>query len=213
MTSAMAEEAAVPGCPFERLCNKNVSGIARGSRAVGRMWLWAKTLYPGEHQNRWQMGGHPPQNGAICPMAHMIVHDCINRKIGCIWLRRWQLWGTKNAKQGFRGGFKSACLGTSRSTHRTGCVSVCLSGRWALWGKGTPPSLLGRIMTHGPPPPPSFFGRSMIPERGLQRCAAEILKDVAGVLDMDGIAIRAGHHCAQPLHRRNPSERKESAIF
>jgi len=26
-------------------------------------------------------------------------------------------------------------------------------------------------------------------------------QDVAGVLDMDGIAIRAGHHCAQPLHR------------
>ena len=26
--------------------------------------------------------------------------------------------------------------------------------------------------------------------------------DVAQVLDREGIAIRAGHHCAQPLHRR-----------
>ena len=26
-------------------------------------------------------------------------------------------------------------------------------------------------------------------------------QDVAGVLDADGVAIRAGHHCAQPLHR------------
>jgi len=26
--------------------------------------------------------------------------------------------------------------------------------------------------------------------------------DVAQVLDQDGIAVRAGHHCAQPLHRR-----------
>ncbi|CAE7550458.1 SLC12A5 [Symbiodinium pilosum] len=26
-------------------------------------------------------------------------------------------------------------------------------------------------------------------------------QDVAGVLDVDGVAIRAGHHCAQPLHR------------
>jgi len=25
--------------------------------------------------------------------------------------------------------------------------------------------------------------------------------DVAQVLDQDGIAVRAGHHCAQPLHR------------
>ena len=28
-------------------------------------WLWVKTLYPGEHQNRWQMDVHPPKNGAI----------------------------------------------------------------------------------------------------------------------------------------------------
>jgi cysteine desulfurase/selenocysteine lyase len=26
--------------------------------------------------------------------------------------------------------------------------------------------------------------------------------DVAQILDQDGIAVRAGHHCAQPLHRR-----------
>jgi cysteine desulfurase/selenocysteine lyase len=26
--------------------------------------------------------------------------------------------------------------------------------------------------------------------------------DVAQVLDQEGIAVRAGHHCAQPLHRR-----------
>jgi cysteine desulfurase/selenocysteine lyase len=26
--------------------------------------------------------------------------------------------------------------------------------------------------------------------------------DIAQVLDQEGIAIRAGHHCAQPLHRR-----------
>ncbi len=24
--------------------------------------------------------------------------------------------------------------------------------------------------------------------------------DVAAVLDMEGIAVRAGHHCAQPIH-------------
>jgi len=27
------------------------------------------------------------------------------------------------------------------------------------------------------------------------------VQDVAAVLDVDGVAIRAGHHCAQPLHR------------
>ena len=26
--------------------------------------------------------------------------------------------------------------------------------------------------------------------------------DVAGVLDREGIAVRAGHHCAMPLHTR-----------
>jgi cysteine desulfurase/selenocysteine lyase len=26
--------------------------------------------------------------------------------------------------------------------------------------------------------------------------------DVAQILDMDGIAVRAGHHCAMPLHDR-----------
>jgi len=26
--------------------------------------------------------------------------------------------------------------------------------------------------------------------------------DIAQVLDRDGIAVRAGHHCAQPLHER-----------
>jgi cysteine desulfurase/selenocysteine lyase len=26
--------------------------------------------------------------------------------------------------------------------------------------------------------------------------------DVSQILDMDGIAIRAGHHCAQPLHEK-----------
>lgn len=25
--------------------------------------------------------------------------------------------------------------------------------------------------------------------------------DLAAILDLDGVAIRAGHHCAQPLHR------------
>ena len=29
----------------------------------------------------------------------------------------------------------------------------------------------------------------------------QAVKDLAGVLDGDGVAIRAGHHCAQPLHR------------
>ena len=28
-------------------------------------WLWVKTLYPGEHQNRWYMGVHPPQHRGI----------------------------------------------------------------------------------------------------------------------------------------------------
>jgi cysteine desulfurase/selenocysteine lyase len=26
--------------------------------------------------------------------------------------------------------------------------------------------------------------------------------DVASLLDQDGICVRAGHHCTQPLHRR-----------
>jgi cysteine desulfurase/selenocysteine lyase len=26
--------------------------------------------------------------------------------------------------------------------------------------------------------------------------------DIAQVLDMDGVAVRAGHHCAQPLHEK-----------
>jgi cysteine desulfurase/selenocysteine lyase len=26
--------------------------------------------------------------------------------------------------------------------------------------------------------------------------------DIAQVLDQEGVAVRAGHHCAQPLHRR-----------
>ena len=30
------------------------------------IWLWVKTQEtPGEHQNKWQMDVHPPQNGAI----------------------------------------------------------------------------------------------------------------------------------------------------
>ena len=26
--------------------------------------------------------------------------------------------------------------------------------------------------------------------------------DVAQILDQDGVAVRAGHHCAQPLHEK-----------
>jgi cysteine desulfurase/selenocysteine lyase len=26
--------------------------------------------------------------------------------------------------------------------------------------------------------------------------------DIAEILDKDGVAVRAGHHCAMPLHRR-----------
>ena len=33
-------------------------------------------------------------------------------------------------------------------------------------------------------------------------------QDVAGVLDADGVAIRAGHHCAQPLHRQRSASQK-----
>ena len=35
--------------------------------------------------------------------------------------------------------------------------------------------------------------------------------DLASLLDRDGIAIRAGHHCAQPLHRRLGLDASSSA--
>ena len=37
-------------------------------------------------------------------------------------------------------------------------------------------------------------------------------QDVAGVLDADGVAIRAGHHCAQPLHRRDLHPKRQVRI-
>ena len=32
---------------------------------VAYTWLWVKTCTPGEHQNRWYRGVHPPQNGGM----------------------------------------------------------------------------------------------------------------------------------------------------
>lgn len=49
------------------------------------------------------------------------------------------------------------------------------------------------IIVYGPPPP-----------RGAL-CAFNVdgvhASDLATMLDLDGVAVRAGHHCAQPLHR------------
>ena len=42
-----------------------LSQSKRYERGPKPMWLWVKTLNPGEHQHRWQMDVHPPQNGAI----------------------------------------------------------------------------------------------------------------------------------------------------
>jgi cysteine desulfurase/selenocysteine lyase len=37
--------------------------------------------------------------------------------------------------------------------------------------------------------------------------------DVSQVLDDDGVAIRVGHHCAWPLHRRYGAEASARASF
>jgi len=39
--------------------------------------------------------------------------------------------------------------------------------------------------------------------------------DLAAIFDADGIAVRAGHHCAQPLHRHLgvPSTARMSLAF
>ncbi|RMF87045.1 MAG: aminotransferase class V-fold PLP-dependent enzyme, partial [Nitrospinota bacterium] len=46
-------------------------------------------------------------------------------------------------------------------------------------------------------PPPAFRGGVIS-----FRLADIHPHDVATVLDQEGIAIRAGHHCAQPLHKK-----------
>jgi cysteine desulfurase/selenocysteine lyase len=50
-----------------------------------------------------------------------------------------------------------------------------------------------------------MFGPEDVEQRG-GAIALDIARvhphDVAQVLDQEGIAVRAGHHCAQPLHRR-----------
>jgi cysteine desulfurase/selenocysteine lyase len=37
--------------------------------------------------------------------------------------------------------------------------------------------------------------------------------DVAQILDKDGIAVRAGHHCAQPLHEKFNIQATSRASF
>jgi cysteine desulfurase / selenocysteine lyase len=50
-----------------------------------------------------------------------------------------------------------------------------------------------QVTVYGPPPPRAAL------------CAFNIAglnsSDIATMLDLDGIAVRSGHHCAQPLHR------------
>ena len=48
---------------------------------------------------------------------------------------------------------------------------------------------------------PGVFIRSMA-TRGIAGGIARATADLATLLDRDGIAIRAGHHCAQPLHMK-----------
>ena len=51
----------------------------------------------------------------------------------------------------------------------------------------------------GPPPDtPAGAGRAALAAFNVKGIQAG---DLATFLDMEGVAIRAGHHCAQPLHR------------
>ena len=51
----------------------------------------------------------------------------------------------------------------------------------------------------GPPPDtPAGTGRAALAAFNVKGIQAG---DLATFLDMEGVAIRAGHHCAQPLHR------------
>ena len=43
----------------------SIGYVPQGRNRCLMRWLWVKTLYPFEHQNRWQMDVHPPENGAI----------------------------------------------------------------------------------------------------------------------------------------------------
>jgi len=51
----------------------------------------------------------------------------------------------------------------------------------------------------------TLFGPRQLDRRGgVVAFATDVAHphDVAQVLDQEGIAVRAGHHCTQPLHRR-----------
>ncbi|MGB7440480.1 MAG: aminotransferase class V-fold PLP-dependent enzyme, partial [Coleofasciculaceae cyanobacterium] len=54
----------------------------------------------------------------------------------------------------------------------------------------------GRI--YGPPPSEDGEGRAALASFTVEGLGSS---DIATLLDQEGVAIRSGHHCTQPLHR------------
>ncbi len=58
---------------------------------------------------------------------------------------------------------------------------------------------LPTVRVYGPPPHTDGSGRAAL---AAFTCGEVHAQDLATLLDQEGIAIRSGHHCTQPLHRR-----------
>ena len=52
-------------------------GFSSGLSLQAKLSGWSKPCTPGEHQNRWQMDVHPPQNGVVgyAPWPHGHQHQ------------------------------------------------------------------------------------------------------------------------------------------
>ncbi len=71
---------------------------------------------------------------------------------------------------------------------------------------------LPRVTVYGPPPS-APRGRASLLSFNVERLHAT---DVSTLLDHAGVAVRSGHHCAQPLHRElgvNASARASAYIY
>ena len=73
-------------CLFSRVL---VLEVLKGNpQRKSATWLWVKPCTPGEHQNRWQMDVHPPQNGATGYATHGHLGGPTKRDTpGCLFQR------------------------------------------------------------------------------------------------------------------------------
>lgn len=54
------------------------------------------------------------------------------------------------------------------------------------------------LHTYGPQPDANGYGRAALASFNVEKIHAN---DLSALLDQEGVAIRSGHHCTQPLHR------------